>query len=223
MKCYRCNTEVADGASFCPNCGNSLKMPQQSQQGQYQQRSQQSPQQSQFQLHQGYYVKQKVQQPHNPQLSFVEAIQLASRRLTDFDGRSRRSEFWWWNLAVLLLAVILGLIPYLDAFSYLIQFGLLSAITIRRLNDVPAPEWFGKIYLGIYGATTIILLIFTLASTYRLEIAEALIWDWSTFSNLMAVFSILLFIGAIGMIYFCIKDSNPEIDPMHGPSPKYTL
>lgn len=37
MKCYRCNLEVADGVYICPNCGNSLGVPKQPHQGQYQQ------------------------------------------------------------------------------------------------------------------------------------------------------------------------------------------
>lgn len=37
-----------------------------------------------------------------PQLSFGEAIKFASGRVTDFKGRSRRSEYWWFMLAFLI-------------------------------------------------------------------------------------------------------------------------
>ena len=38
-----------------------------------------------------------------PQLSVAEAVKLALGRLTDFSGRSRRSEFWWWMAIVILV------------------------------------------------------------------------------------------------------------------------
>ena len=206
---------------------------QQPQQGQYQQPQQgqyQQPQQGQYrQPYQGQYQQpyrqQKPQLPHRPQLTFVEAINIASQRLTELEGRSRRSEFWWWYLAVWIGGIILSLIPYVGALVYLIQYGLLYSITIRRLNDVPAPEWFGKTYLGIYGAASILLLIWNLAVMNRVEFAGDLIYliGDDTFGVLLALFMIGMCIGGIGLIYFGIKDSNPEIDPMHGPSPKYTL
>ena len=205
---------------------------QQPQQGQYQQPQQgqyQQPQQGQYQQpQQGQYQQfsqQKPQLPHRPQLTIMEAINLASNRLTETEGRSRRSEFWWWYLVVCIGGIIVSFIPYLGAFSYLLEYALIYSITLRRLNDVPAPDWFGKAYLSIYGASSILLLIYVLGFTYDVGIAEGIIdlIGYSSFSNLMGVFYIGLFLGGIGMIYWGIKDSNPEIDPIHGPSPKYTL
>ncbi len=37
MKCIHCNSEVAEGVQFCPNCGNPMYSKQQPHQGQYQQ------------------------------------------------------------------------------------------------------------------------------------------------------------------------------------------
>ena len=120
----------------------------------------------------------------------------------------------------------MNFIPYLNAFSYLIQYGLIYSITLRRLNDISAPEWFGQVFLGVYGATSILLLINTLGLNYGLEMAQFFMYDLvniSTWGNMLTGFMILMFLGSAGMIYFGIKDSNPDIDPMHGPSPKYTL
>ena len=38
-------------------------------------------------------------------------------------------------------------------------------------------------------------------------------------------FGVFIIAGILSLIVFVysIKDSNPEIDPMYGPSPKYTL
>ena len=37
-----------------------------------------------------------------PQLSFTEALREARGKLLQFNGRSRRSEFWWCALALLI-------------------------------------------------------------------------------------------------------------------------
>ena len=37
-----------------------------------------------------------------PSLGFIEAVKLASSRILEFKGRSRRSEFWWWMLVVII-------------------------------------------------------------------------------------------------------------------------
>ena len=44
-----------------------------------------------------------------PQLDFIEAIKLASSRILDFKGRSRRSEFWWWMLVVIVVGWIISM------------------------------------------------------------------------------------------------------------------
>ena len=155
----------------------------------------------------------------------MEAINIASHRLTETDGRSRRSEFWWWYLAVCLGGIILYFIPYLGALSPLVMFGLSYSAALRRMNDVPAPEWFGKVFLGIWGAQAIIMLFYTLGLVYYVGFFEEFIYGFGrkSFENIMSVVSLLMFVASIAFIYFGIKDSNPEIDPMHGPSPKYTL
>ena len=51
-----------------------------------------------------------------PQLSFGEAIKLASGRVTDFKGRSRRSEYWWFMLAFLIGLLGKILPPILPSF-----------------------------------------------------------------------------------------------------------
>ncbi len=155
----------------------------------------------------------------------MEAINIASHRLTETEGRSRRSEYWWWYLAVCLGGIILYFIPYLGAFSPMVSFGLLYSATLRRLNDVPAPEWFGKVFLGIWGVQAIFLLIYILGRVYYVDFFEGFIYGfgYTKFENTMSFVSLLMSVASIGFIYFGIKDSNPNIDPMHGPSPKYTL
>ena len=285
MKCIHCNSEVADGMSFCPNCGNPLgvqqpqqgqyqqpqqgqyqqpqqgqyQQPQQGQyqqpqQGQYQQPQQgqyqqpyqgqyQQPQQGQYQQpYQGQYQQpqqgqyqqpqqgqyqqpyrqQKPQVPHRPQLSFMEAINLASHRLTELDGRSRRSEYWWWMLAVSLGAIVLGFIPFVGNLVYLAEFGLIYAITIRRLHDCTAPQWLCNMYPGVYALYSICMTLFGFYTDDHYGFARDII-EFLGDGN----FFFTIFIGAgilsLVVLIYSIKDSNPDIDPMYGPSPKYTL
>ena len=45
-----------------------------------------------------------------PQLSFAEAVKLNFARITDFRGRSRRSELWWNYLMYVILTFCLSLL-----------------------------------------------------------------------------------------------------------------
>lgn len=46
-----------------------------------------------------------------PQLGFTEALGAACKKVTQFKGRSRRSEFWWTYLAVGIINFICSFIP----------------------------------------------------------------------------------------------------------------
>jgi uncharacterized membrane protein YhaH (DUF805 family) len=152
----------------------------------------------------------------------MEAINIASHRLTETEGRSRRSEYWWWVLAVGLGSAVLSFIPFVGNLVYIAQFFLLYAITIRRLYDCSAPEWLSKMYPGVYALYSICMSLFGFYTNDPYGFAGDIIrflGDGTFF------FSIFVLAGILSLVVFIysIKDSNPEIDPMHGPSPKYTL
>jgi uncharacterized membrane protein YhaH (DUF805 family) len=46
-----------------------------------------------------------------PQLSVSEALNEAKRKLTQLNGRSRRSEYWWTALVLGVCGWFLGFIP----------------------------------------------------------------------------------------------------------------
>jgi uncharacterized membrane protein YhaH (DUF805 family) len=95
-----------------------------------------------------------------PQLSFMQALRLGWGRLFEFNGRSRRSEYWWWMLAVGIVHIINAIIAALIAFiltsatgisvisgaftlwysllAYTLNTGVMACslgITVRRLHD----------------------------------------------------------------------------------------
>ena len=80
-----------------------------------------------------------------PQLGFLEAVKLASSRILDFKGRSRRSEFWWWIPIVLIANWVLS--SFTDN---LLLSGIISTVTMffglsataRRLQDADKSAWW---------------------------------------------------------------------------------
>jgi uncharacterized membrane protein YhaH (DUF805 family) len=109
-------------------------------------------------------------------VSFPDAVKMFFARYVDFQGRSRRSEYWWvvlFNLIVfgvlgILLGVLGGLNPETGAMGPLgfvfvgvmVLYGLAIiipsiALFIRRLHDINQTGW---IYLGIVIAGFIPLL-----------------------------------------------------------------
>jgi uncharacterized membrane protein YhaH (DUF805 family) len=81
---------------------------------------------------------------------------LAWQRATDFSGRSRRKEYWYFQLFNAIVMIFLGL--FAVAFSdqgkpAMIPFGLMSvyglvlfvpslAVTVRRLHDIGRSGWW---------------------------------------------------------------------------------
>src|SRR5258708_37871613 len=103
---------------------------------------------------------------------------LAWRRAADFGGRSRRTEYWMFQLFNVLAALALGLLAFgwgalfgeKDGFNVFAvsmgMFGVVSfipalSITIRRLHDIGRSGWWYFIaFVPLLGG--LILFVFTL-------------------------------------------------------------
>ena len=166
-----------------------------------------------------------------PTLGFTEAIKLASGRILDFKGRSRRSEFWWWMLVVMLVGFGVSLfisnllVSTIWAIAYM--FCALSA-TARRLHDSgKSAIW---VYIS-YALGCITNLYVSTSSIYEVieklqnvagnqSAAEKLIMkhmgDFATMTIMGLVFSVF----ALIVIIMCLLDSKPDANK-YGPSPKY--
>ncbi len=70
-------------------------------------------------------------------VGFFQAIKLAFAQYTDFSGRSRRSEFWWFALYSLIgSSIVSAYVPdFLLLWSLLMLIPNLS-LCVRRLHDV---------------------------------------------------------------------------------------
>lgn len=110
-------------------------------------------------------------------MNMIEAVKSVLSNYADFNGRARRSEFWWWQLSQILLAIVLlgiysvsyaagdlaGTIA-LAAFV-IVWLGLIIpsiAVTVRRFHDTDKSGWFYLLgfipYIG--GIIVLVMMVF---------------------------------------------------------------
>ena len=96
-----------------------------------------------------------------PKIRFFECCKKAINEFKDYNGRSRRCEFWFWALGVAICSIILCLIllllikiPVLNIIAYILAilysaavFFITLPLSIRRLHDIGKPGWY--ILIGI--------------------------------------------------------------------------
>ena len=140
-------------------------------------------------------------------MSFRESISVCMRKFADFNGRARRSEFWWFYLFLQLVAVVTIGIPYVIFAVALIAETSQSSGSSFEFTD---GMMFG-IVLVLVGV--LIQFVFTLpylaAAARRLhDTGQSGHWLW---------FNVL----GLGIIPFvmCIMDGQPHPNRW-GPDPK---
>jgi len=167
-----------------------------------------------------------------PQLGFVEAVKLASSRILDFKGRSRRSEFWWWMLIVLvanwtLTSFVSDLLISSIIATIVMFFGL--AVTARRLQDADKSAWW--VYISyVLGIISNIFVATSPAMNKMMEEARSGFTDEKAIQKIFTsgasdfgisfIIGLLFFIFALIVVIMCLKDSEP-LTTEHGDSPKY--
>jgi len=101
-------------------------------------------------------------------MSFGQAIKTVFKNLTNFQGRSRRSEFWWFYLFISLVSLPLSLLMTLP----LIMFFVTNADSFSddgTLTDQQASQFLGVMALtyGLAFVLGIIVFLFVLAVWVR--------------------------------------------------------
>jgi uncharacterized membrane protein YhaH (DUF805 family) len=100
-------------------------------------------------------------------MTFQEAVKAVLAKYADFNGRARRSEYWYWTLAVVIVAVVIiairsaapGLGQVLNILFALAVIVPSLAVGVRRLHDTGRSGWWILIDLvPIVGA--IVLIVF---------------------------------------------------------------
>lgn len=87
---------------------------------------------------------------YQEQVSFGDAVKRAlTVNYCNFDGRSSRSEYWWYALAIFILSFVINLI-FGQSNAGMIVSGIVSlalllpglGLTVRRLHDIGKSGWW---------------------------------------------------------------------------------
>lgn len=166
-----------------------------------------------------------------PQLTIGQAVNEAKNKLVDFSGRSRRSEYWWCYLIVIIANFTVGFIPIFGSLITTLLGLAMIPLMFRRLHDTGRSGWWWGAGC-ILGVIVVISVIFSLMP-YLKDIAydEAAMEDPEFVLELMKViftnpFNLILFavsfIYEIVLLVFTCLDSHPEPNK-YGESPKYVI
>ena len=96
-------------------------------------------------------------------MTFVEAVQSGFANYVNFNGRARRSEFWWWALFQVVALFVAGFVAGLIHISLLSTLAVLAlflpslAVQARRLHDTGRSGWW--VLLALVPVVGIIVLI----------------------------------------------------------------
>ena len=99
-------------------------------------------------------------------MSAMQAIQSALGNYANFNGRARRSEYWWFFVVVNVVIGVLvfaggAIAPPLAGVGGLVGLACLLpawAVTVRRLHDTDRSGWW--ILLGLVPFGGLVLLVF---------------------------------------------------------------
>ncbi len=170
-----------------------------------------------------------------PPMNSFDAVKKALTSPTDFSGRSRRSEFWWFMLFYYALGQIAAWIFTMTSgqsvglgAQYAVMIALLlplMAVQVRRLHDAGHGAWWAVIFLilnvALYGSIVPIYdELMKIAATNDTHAMERLARGHSTAVATLVVSSIGYTLWGIVMLIFNVQDSDPG-ENAYGKSPKY--
>ncbi|MDE6715994.1 MAG: DUF805 domain-containing protein [Muribaculaceae bacterium] len=150
-----------------------------------------------------------------PAMPFLESVkQTLTQNYCNFNGRARRSEFWYFALFTTIIGMLMSIIINFGSIGIIISLVVNLALLLpsfgvafRRLHDINKSGWY-------IGALYILLAVFLGLDGLYLST------DSNIYLILMCVILILLIIyGIIMLVWYC-KDSDP-LPNQYGPSPKY--
>ena len=144
-------------------------------------------------------------------MKMMQAWKSGFKNWLDFRGRASRSEYWWFYLLSVLIAIIVNL----HIVSIVLYIPLLS-LTIRRLHDI-GKSWYSLLFLSII--PTIIFYIplinFLFNSGFGFENALTYYTQLNTLNYIILGW---LVIGSIILLYWLIKPGDKKTNKW-GPPP----
>ena len=186
----------------------------------------QQPQYQQPQYQQPQY-QQPYQQPamgnyvETPQLGFMDAVKKCIKNYANFNGRARRSEFWWfylacyvvWGIFAIPIKIFTGMTTSYraEAFS--------PGTSLSQLSELADKESFSTTMTLIFG---IIFAIVALAMLIPMLSATARRLHDVGKSGHLQWLHLLCGIGIPICLILCIPDGKPEPN-QYGESPKFVI
>lgn len=159
-----------------------------------------------------------------PSLTFSQAVSAWGGRLFCFKGRSRRSEFWWVQLLVVILDVF---VPFVAPIINLLTIPLM----VRRLHDSGRSGWWYGVFL-IMKVLVVVALVYGFVSiivatapggaglrtppSARDDMAEAL----APYVVKFILAALFFAVYGVVLVVMCCADSEVRANRW-GASPKY--
>ena len=97
-------------------------------------------------------------------MNFTKSIEVCFNKYSNFEGRARKSEFWWFQLFCVIVQtvgmIIDSLLGYTELFywiGYIIVLLPSLAVGARRLHDTGRSGWWQLLYITIIGVIVLIV------------------------------------------------------------------
>lgn len=170
-----------------------------------------------------------------PSLDFGEAISEAWKKVVQFKGRSRRSEFWWSYLAIDLTCIVVQFIPFIGSILYFALALSIYPLTVRRLHDTGRSGWWCGIgIIGTLIGMSVIFYSYFNALGLSLDMSQEIMYERLTDAafieeamtkspdsiRYIMISCIAGFAYNLMMIVYMCLDSQPGPNK-YGESPKY--
>lgn len=156
MFCANCGAQIADGAVFCPQCGQSTGQQAAPAAPVYEAPTYQAPQQTyQAPAYQTPAYQAPAYQPTYAaadapvrKIGFGEAIKLFFQNYANFNGRATRAEFWW-SMLLYGIGCCIPVVGYIWMLGAIVPY---ISVFWRRLHDIGLPgSKFFLTLIPIYG------------------------------------------------------------------------
>jgi len=143
-------------------------------------------------------------------MSFGQAVRSVLRQYATFDGRARRSEFWWFYLAVNLMQVVLFVVPGTMFFFAVIAASTNDSNYGSNSFTMPALGWvaIGLLVIGSLASLAVTIPFYAVQARRLHDMGQSAHWIWLNFVSL----------GIVPLI-MCAMEGN-AYDNQHGPDPK---
>ena len=154
-------------------------------------------------------------------MSFIEAIKTCFAKYATFKGRARRSEFWWFYLAVAAVNMVLGWILQIFAAKKAeAAQAALDNFDINNLDSLNQAASQDSGYATINLILLIIMVIWSLGTLLPLLGAWARRLHDVGKSGWLLLCGLICGVGIIIPLVLAIPDGKPEAN-QYGESPKY--